>query len=210
MVGAPETFTKADHCYWLTQSTALDIFRAGFELVSMNIVFGAGQVGFLLRACEPSGPRPATRDKPCRKWKRFNGSSANGGLRKNVAQHQGLAAAQRVSRETQAPRLLSPQKPKARDFNDSVPIAPAHNARRTTNHEQTTPIDSHEHSVLGPLHRPVTGLLDRVREVAEPVILLGWRDKDWRKRTREESALKSTRMTRRAAPATTTSGCAAG
>lgn len=55
MVGAPETFTKADHCYWLTQSTALDIFRAvGFELVSMNIVWGFGYVGFLLRPCEPS------------------------------------------------------------------------------------------------------------------------------------------------------------
>jgi SAM-dependent methyltransferase len=54
MVGAPQTFTKADHCYWLTQSTALDIFRAvGFSLVSMNIVSGFGYVGFLLRACEP-------------------------------------------------------------------------------------------------------------------------------------------------------------
>lgn len=53
--GPPETFTKVDHCYWLTQSTALQIFRAlGFELVSMNIAFGAAQVGFLLRACEPS------------------------------------------------------------------------------------------------------------------------------------------------------------
>jgi SAM-dependent methyltransferase len=60
MVGAPETFTKADHCYWLTQSTALDIFRAvGFELVSMNIVWGNAYVGFLLRACEPS-PVPST------------------------------------------------------------------------------------------------------------------------------------------------------
>ncbi len=55
MMGAPETFTKVDHCYWLTQSTALPIFRAaGFEIISMNIVFDTGQVGFLLRACEPS------------------------------------------------------------------------------------------------------------------------------------------------------------
>lgn len=54
LMGAPETFVKVDHCYWLTQSTALELFRAvGFELVSMNIVFGMGQVGFLLRACEP-------------------------------------------------------------------------------------------------------------------------------------------------------------
>ena len=57
-MGPPETFTKVDHCYWLTQSTALQIFRSlGFELVSMNIVSGVAQVGFLLRACEPS-PEP--------------------------------------------------------------------------------------------------------------------------------------------------------
>jgi SAM-dependent methyltransferase len=54
LVGPPETVTKIDHCYWLTQSTAVDIFRAlGFELVSMNIVFGFGFVGYLLRPCEP-------------------------------------------------------------------------------------------------------------------------------------------------------------
>ncbi len=62
MFGAPETFTKIDHCYWLTQTTALNIFRAiGFELVSMNILSSFGYVGFLLRACEPSpGTVPAT------------------------------------------------------------------------------------------------------------------------------------------------------
>ena len=55
LMGAPETFTKVDHCYWLTQSTALQIFHSlGFELVSMNVLFGVAQVGFLLRACEPS------------------------------------------------------------------------------------------------------------------------------------------------------------
>lgn len=54
IIGPPESFAKADHCYWLTQSTALRIFQSvGFEVVSMNIVFGVGQVGFLLRACEP-------------------------------------------------------------------------------------------------------------------------------------------------------------
>jgi len=58
MVGAPETFAKIDHCYWLTQSTALGIFRAvGFELVSMSILWGPGYVGFLMRPCEPS-PAP--------------------------------------------------------------------------------------------------------------------------------------------------------
>jgi SAM-dependent methyltransferase len=54
MMGSPEAFTKADHCYWLTQSTAMRIFsQVGFELISMNIVAGNGEVGFLLRACEP-------------------------------------------------------------------------------------------------------------------------------------------------------------
>ncbi len=57
LVGPPETFTKIDHCYWLTQSTAPAIFHAlGFEVVSMNVVFQYGQVGFLLRPCEPSAP----------------------------------------------------------------------------------------------------------------------------------------------------------
>jgi len=57
LVGPPETVTKVDHCYWLTQSTALEIFRAvGFDVVSMNVVYGAGYAGFLLRACEPSAP----------------------------------------------------------------------------------------------------------------------------------------------------------
>jgi SAM-dependent methyltransferase len=52
--GAPETFTKVDHCYWFTQTTALAIFRAvGFDIVSMNFVSSFGP-GFLLRACEPS------------------------------------------------------------------------------------------------------------------------------------------------------------
>jgi len=59
MVGAPETFTKVDHCYWLTQTTALNIFHSvGFELVSMSIVSSFGYVGFLLRPCEPL-PVPA-------------------------------------------------------------------------------------------------------------------------------------------------------
>ena len=61
LMGSPETFTKADHCYWLSQSTALGIFRmVGFELVSMNIVTGFGEVGFLLRACEPVAPADAS------------------------------------------------------------------------------------------------------------------------------------------------------
>jgi SAM-dependent methyltransferase len=52
--GPPETITKIDHCYWLSHETAPGIFRAaGFEVVSTNIVFGSGQIGFLMQACEP-------------------------------------------------------------------------------------------------------------------------------------------------------------
>ena len=62
MMGSPQTFTKVDHCYWLTQSTSLDIFRRiGFDVVSMNIVSSFGYVGFLLRACEPATPAVSSR-----------------------------------------------------------------------------------------------------------------------------------------------------
>jgi hypothetical protein len=54
-VGPPETVAKIDHRYWLTQATALNIFGAlGFELVSMDIAFGFGYAGYLLRPCEPT------------------------------------------------------------------------------------------------------------------------------------------------------------
>jgi hypothetical protein len=53
-VGPPETVAKIDHRYWLTQATALNIFGAlGFDLVSMDIAFGFGYAGYLLRPCEP-------------------------------------------------------------------------------------------------------------------------------------------------------------
>jgi SAM-dependent methyltransferase len=53
-VGPPETVTKIDHRYWLTQATTLNIFGTlGFELVSMDIAFGFGYAGYLLRPCEP-------------------------------------------------------------------------------------------------------------------------------------------------------------
>ena len=52
--GPPETITKVDHCYWLSHETAPAIFRAaGFEVVSTNLVFSSGQIGFLMRPCEP-------------------------------------------------------------------------------------------------------------------------------------------------------------
>jgi SAM-dependent methyltransferase len=54
-VGPPETVAKIDHRYWLTQATAISIFGAlGFELISMDIAFGFGYAGYLLRPCEPS------------------------------------------------------------------------------------------------------------------------------------------------------------
>jgi len=86
MMGPPQTFTKVDHCYWLTQTTALEIFRSvGFELVSMNIVYGLGQVGFLLRPCAPAAIASASHSrilgqieeiqKIDREWQTFGGTS---------------------------------------------------------------------------------------------------------------------------------------
>ena len=52
--GPPETVTKVDHCYWLSQETAPAIFRAaGFEVISTSLVYNSGQIGFLMRPCEP-------------------------------------------------------------------------------------------------------------------------------------------------------------
>jgi SAM-dependent methyltransferase len=52
--GPPETVTKVDHCYWLSHETAPAIFRAaGFEVVSTSLVYNSGQIGFLMRPCEP-------------------------------------------------------------------------------------------------------------------------------------------------------------
>jgi SAM-dependent methyltransferase len=54
--GPPEATTKVDHCYWLTQETAPSLFRSiGFEIVCINTTMSPEQVGFLLRAEEPSG-----------------------------------------------------------------------------------------------------------------------------------------------------------
>ncbi|MBV9743104.1 MAG: methyltransferase domain-containing protein [Acidobacteriia bacterium] len=59
ITGAAETVTKADHCYWFSHDTLPAIFRsAGFEVVSMNVVFSQAQVGFLLRAGEPRPVEP--------------------------------------------------------------------------------------------------------------------------------------------------------
>jgi len=54
LTGAPEAVAKIDHCYWLSHDTAPAIFSsAGLEVVSTNLVFRSGQIGFLMRPCEP-------------------------------------------------------------------------------------------------------------------------------------------------------------
>lgn len=54
LTGPPQTVTKVDHCYWLSQESVQGICRgAGLELLSMSITFGQGQVGFIFRVCEP-------------------------------------------------------------------------------------------------------------------------------------------------------------
>ena len=124
MMGSPETFTKVDHCYWLTQSTALPIFRAaGFEMVSMNIVFGAAQVGFLLRACEPSAQFNASRARTIeqveeirkieREWSAFGSTSLGPAdwLRRK---------AYRAKRKLT--RLFVPQSPKPAPLANAVPV----------------------------------------------------------------------------------------
>ncbi len=88
LMGPPETVTKVDHCYWLTQETAAGIFGAvGFEIVSMNVVCGPGQVGFLLRPCEPrtsEGIRPEQIQAQVRelqeiasRWQAYGGKAFN-------------------------------------------------------------------------------------------------------------------------------------
>lgn len=59
--GPPEATTKIDHAYWLTQETAPRIFRSlGFETVSIHTTLHPDQVGFLLRAVNPSDLQPVS------------------------------------------------------------------------------------------------------------------------------------------------------
>ncbi len=61
--GPPFATTKIDHCYWLTQETASNIFQHyGFEIVSIQTTLPANQLGFLLRACEPQPISPISRE----------------------------------------------------------------------------------------------------------------------------------------------------
>ena len=126
MVGAPETFTKIDHCYWLTQTTALDIFRAvGFELVSMSIVSSFGYVGFLLRPCEPSPVQSAATDRILsqveeiqridREWRAF-GSTALGPA--DWLRRKAYRAKRRIVRLLPAPNR------NAKSLPDTAPVAP--------------------------------------------------------------------------------------
>jgi SAM-dependent methyltransferase len=132
LMGPPETFTKVDHCYWLTQSTALQIFRSlGFELVSMNIVSGPAQVGFLLRACAPAPERLTSQAQTLaqveeiqwieREWREFGATSLGpkDWLRRK---------AYRVKRKII--RLFSPRKPVTTA--SPVPLGTVQDLRKTT------------------------------------------------------------------------------
>lgn len=129
LVGVPETFTKVDHCYWLTETTALQIFKmTGFELVSMNIVFGAAQVGFLLRACEPSAAPTVGASHTMaqveeiqrieREWHAFGKKPLSA---KDWLRRKGYHAKRKLA------RLLA-AKPKTETQESAVPLAPVHNA----------------------------------------------------------------------------------
>jgi 2-polyprenyl-3-methyl-5-hydroxy-6-metoxy-1,4-benzoquinol methylase len=126
MVGAPETFTKVDHCYLLTQTTALSIFRAvGFELVSMSIVSSFGYVGFLLRPCEPLPVQSAATDRVLsqveeiqkieREWRAF-GSTALGPA--DWFHRKAYRAKRRII------RLLPAPSRKAKPLEEVAPAAP--------------------------------------------------------------------------------------
>jgi len=55
VLGPPQVVSKVDHCYWLCQETAPVIFGAlGFEIVSVNVSYEPGVVGYVLRRGEPA------------------------------------------------------------------------------------------------------------------------------------------------------------
>ena len=51
--GPPETITKVDHCYWLSHDGTAIFRAAGFDVISTSLVYNSGQIGFLMRPCEP-------------------------------------------------------------------------------------------------------------------------------------------------------------
>jgi SAM-dependent methyltransferase len=132
LMGPPETFTKVDHCYWLSQSTALGIFHmAGFELVSMNIVTGYGEVGFLLRACEPASAAHSSSHSQVlaqieeiqaivRDWRAF-GNSSQGSL--DWLRWKAYRAKRRLIHALRPPKRARTVSP-----DDRVPTVIAHDA----------------------------------------------------------------------------------
>ena len=80
MVGAPETFTKVGPLLLAHAVDGSSIFfaRSDSSLVPMNIVSGFGYVGFLLRACDPSPLRTASRTAFWLRWKKSRRSSGSG------------------------------------------------------------------------------------------------------------------------------------
>jgi SAM-dependent methyltransferase len=136
-VGPPETVAKIDHRYWLTQATALNIFGAlGFELVSMDIAFGFGYAGYLLRPCEPI-PRAAAPEERIHKlleqihriqldWTQF-GRASRGiveRLRHKAyrAKRVALRFAARATIKHQMPKQLAETRPSASNGRSQEPV----------------------------------------------------------------------------------------
>jgi SAM-dependent methyltransferase len=62
-IGAPQTVSKIDHCFWLCQESAPAIFRhLGFEIVSINISSQPQVLGYVLRRCQPAPLEPMTNE----------------------------------------------------------------------------------------------------------------------------------------------------
>jgi SAM-dependent methyltransferase len=62
-IGAPQTVSKIDHCFWLCQETAPAIFRhLGFEIVSIDISSQPHVLGYILRRCQPAPLEPMTNE----------------------------------------------------------------------------------------------------------------------------------------------------
>lgn len=69
--GPPEATAKTDHCFWLMQETAKNIFRfAGFEIVAINATMSGEQIGYLLRPAPPSD-LPRISQEQLESWLRF-------------------------------------------------------------------------------------------------------------------------------------------
>ena len=122
----------------------------------MNIVFGAAQVGFLLRACEPSRGSSRSRGRSRRRWKKFRrierewrafGGTSLGPadwLRRKAYRAKRKLMRLVVGRTSRKPEPLDDGRASWRRLQGRL-------NENITDHEQTAPVDSHEHSVFRPL-----------------------------------------------------------